>query len=83
MTEKGIEVWRDRGDTTTDAQEGQETVSEVSPSPVGRQVLESIARKQSAESKTRVNYLHDLTVFTLYYLLRMKQSDRHSTAESE
>ena len=36
--EQGIEVWRDRADRTTDAHEGQGTVYEVSPSPVGRRV---------------------------------------------
>ncbi|KAM0708557.1 hypothetical protein Q7P35_005209 [Cladosporium inversicolor] len=36
--EQGIEVWRDRADRTTDAQEGQGNMYEVSPSPVGRRV---------------------------------------------
>ena len=36
--EQGIEVWRGRADRTTDAQQGQGTVYEVSPSPVGRRV---------------------------------------------
>jgi hypothetical protein len=36
--EQGIEVWCDRADRTADAQEGQGTVYEVSPSPVSRRV---------------------------------------------
>ena len=36
--EQSIEGWRDRADRTTDAQEGQGTVYEVSPLPVGRRV---------------------------------------------
>jgi hypothetical protein len=36
--EQGIRAWLDRADRTADAQEDQENMYEVSPSPVGRRV---------------------------------------------
>ena len=36
--EQGMEVWRNRADRTTDTQQGQGDMCEVSPSPVGRRV---------------------------------------------